>query len=547
MKALHILAQKAKTDRTQHVSFKVRYQDIQTIHDEFFDHHNKVIFALLTDPESDLKPENLIRQSFLSDYYDVKTCFTELFDEYVSSPSGPSHNSTMLGSPANHGNIRLLKISLMKFSGDYKDFTSFRDQFDALVHNNPSLTPIEKFTYLVSSVQGSALSLVKTLPSTSPNYVIAYKSIVERFSNRRTQSQSLWTEIENAPKITVPSAKSYRKLIDTFTENVAALNNLKFPTDSWNFILVMMIIKRLDKNTLTRFEMEHQSNEVPAFSEVIDFINRHCLVLETLGSSTLPTMNDKQNTMQKSASFIRPASSRTTAFFVNKSPAATCIFCQANHSLYTCSTFANKPVSDGYHFCKVNKLCFNCLSSSHDLRSCRSCHTCKVCKSTFHHTLLHDNTKLRSANASSSSPSAISAMSNGQKSFLSQANSNRPDNDSTFVGAGVMALPSHVHLSTAYVDVCDGRGAYQSLKCLIDSDSMTCFITEKAVGPLNLRKVPNSVEVRGMGSMNTKLSGGSVSLSLKPEMSNNPISFTDAIVVDKICENLPVHPVFTNS
>ncbi|XP_045482784.1 uncharacterized protein LOC123686594 [Harmonia axyridis] len=95
-----------------------------------------------------------------------------------------------------------------------------------------------------------------------------------------------------------------------------------------------------------------------------------------------------------------------------------------------------------------------------------------------------------------------------------------------------MALPSHVLLSTAYVDVCDGRGAYQSLRCLIDSGSMTCFITEKAVRRLNLRKVPDSVEVRGLGSMNTKLSGGSVSLSLKPPDVNLGVTFLEEIYDD---------------
>lgn len=76
-----------------------------------------------------------------------------------------------------------------------------------------------------------------------------------------------------------------RKLLDTFTENLSALKNFNFPVDEWDFVLVMIMLKRLDNNTVTRFEMEHCSTEVPKYQTIMDFLNKRCIALDTLSFS----------------------------------------------------------------------------------------------------------------------------------------------------------------------------------------------------------------------------------------------------------------------
>ena len=44
--------------------------------------------------------------------------------------------------------VKLPKITLKTFSGDPLDWKSFKETFEAAVHNNESITNIEKFTYL---------------------------------------------------------------------------------------------------------------------------------------------------------------------------------------------------------------------------------------------------------------------------------------------------------------------------------------------------------------------------------------------------------------
>ena len=76
---------------------------------------------------------------------------------------------------------RLPKLSLPNFSGNPLAWQSFRDSFDAAVHNNPSLDGIQKFNYLRAQLEGDAARVIAGLPLTSANYDNAMTLLTERF------------------------------------------------------------------------------------------------------------------------------------------------------------------------------------------------------------------------------------------------------------------------------------------------------------------------------------------------------------------------------
>ncbi|KAJ8982007.1 hypothetical protein NQ317_004094 [Molorchus minor] len=499
---LSTLADRARTDKTVRSLFKVRCAEIDTIRDDFNKHHHSVVSTLLTDPEQDLDSEDVIREGFLSEFYKIKSVFSDLFDNDLSDPS-VVNNATLHS--VNQSHVRLPKIELKKFS---------------------------------ASLHGQPLSIVRTLPLTSDNYNIAYRTLVERYSNKRLCAQAHWAEMEGTPKIDADNSMALRKLLDTFSENLAALKSLKFPTEHWDFILVMMLLKRLDNATVTRFEMEHRSSEVPSYAKLIDFLNDHCVVLDTLKMSAGPSKRFV-------TSVYRPNSTnnRTTALFSNKSPSSCCTFCKENHSLYTCQNFISISPAERHSFCKNLRLCFNCLSSSHDLRTCKSQSCCKKCSSRSHHTLLHfdkhgvSHSGLTAANSSSTiAEPAASAAANAATPHLHLPG---PSNTNIFSGSGTLAHDTSVLLATAYIDVLDNHGTYQTLRCLLDSGSMSSFITQKAVHKLGLTTSAYSIEIKGLSSMKSSISNGRTALSFKPVQKREPIIHTDAIVLSKICDNLP--------
>ncbi|KAG5879976.1 hypothetical protein JTB14_036188 [Gonioctena quinquepunctata] len=139
-----------------------------------------------------------------------------------------------------------------------------------MVHKNSALSNIVKFNYLIASLKGPPASLVQTLPLSSDNYLIASDDLIEIYSNKRLRSHTHWTAIESVPKSNRDNLSSLRNLLDVFSENFAALQVMDYPVDQWDFILTMMMLKKLDNVTITRFDMEHRSSDMPTHEEVFE-------------------------------------------------------------------------------------------------------------------------------------------------------------------------------------------------------------------------------------------------------------------------------------
>ena len=60
-------------------------------------------------------------------------------DEQVDEPGHGSGDSSK---------VRLMKLHLPSFDGNFKDWSVFLDSFDSAINSNQLLTPIERFSYL---------------------------------------------------------------------------------------------------------------------------------------------------------------------------------------------------------------------------------------------------------------------------------------------------------------------------------------------------------------------------------------------------------------
>ena len=65
---------------------------------------------------------------------------------------------------------RLPKLTLPTFSGNPLQFQTFWDSFEAAVHNNNSLTGVQKFHYLRSQLVGDASHVIANFPLTDLSY-----------------------------------------------------------------------------------------------------------------------------------------------------------------------------------------------------------------------------------------------------------------------------------------------------------------------------------------------------------------------------------------
>ena len=57
-------------------------------------------------------------------------------------------------------NVKLSKLELKSFSGNYEEWQSFWDNFESVVNRNTEISRIQEFTYLKSCVTGAAESAI---------------------------------------------------------------------------------------------------------------------------------------------------------------------------------------------------------------------------------------------------------------------------------------------------------------------------------------------------------------------------------------------------
>ena len=80
---------------------------------------------------------------------------------------------------------KLPELKLKKFSGKVEDwhfYEEWRNQFDSAVHTNTRVTDSDKMSYMKSFLTGEALTLIKHLPCTSDNYLVARNLLQERYN-----------------------------------------------------------------------------------------------------------------------------------------------------------------------------------------------------------------------------------------------------------------------------------------------------------------------------------------------------------------------------
>lgn len=176
--------------------------------------------------------------------------------EELSEQSPPTNSSVPMSSlPIQHvapsaphatRAVALPKIKIPTFDGKYLDWPSFKDLYSDLIHNNDSLTAVQKLHYLKSNVEGEAATLLKSISITSANYQSAWQTLIDRYENTRVICNHHFRTLFSLTNISKESPTELKRLHDTTFETIRSLKQLGRPTDNWDDLIVFMTVKHLD-------------------------------------------------------------------------------------------------------------------------------------------------------------------------------------------------------------------------------------------------------------------------------------------------------------
>ncbi|KAI5638291.1 hypothetical protein NE865_09106 [Phthorimaea operculella] len=221
----------------QRIELNLRITNVKSLYDSFQDIQQK-IEILASESEADTEKEQAYRDTFESNYYSVLAKAQCLIHEEDKKASGSSGLSGAGQTPS----VKLPIISLPEFDGSVDHWLEYRDTFQSLVHKCPSVSKIQKFHYLKSTLKGSAQLVIDSIEFCEDNYDTAWELLLNRYDNSKLLVQKHVKSLFTMPSITKESSPQIRKLIDVTLKNIRALKLLGESTEHWDTLIIYMIV-----------------------------------------------------------------------------------------------------------------------------------------------------------------------------------------------------------------------------------------------------------------------------------------------------------------
>ncbi|XP_024939622.1 uncharacterized protein LOC107266569 [Cephus cinctus] len=373
----------------------------------------------------------------------------------------------------------------------------------------------EKLHCLNQSVTGEAKRAIAAFTLTADNYAAAWETLKSRYEDENELLTHHVRGLFEAPAVKNNSQSELRLLIDTVYNHLKCLSTLEEPVESWNTLIMYLLWSKLNADMKREWEKEIATKtERVTLSEFKIFLERHCKYLYKTGKNSTPA-----NTSNKGN---KPQSSGTKQMKAFSTSSKSCVLCKGEHAIYACEEFKKLPASMRIQRVREHKLCYNCLSSTHQNMQC-TFGPCKKCRRK-HNSLLHLEKPAESP-ATPQQIEQINTSAGAQKNFSVHSAQNRE---------------SYVLLATARIYIFDKFGNKHECRVLLDQGSQPHITTElcQRLG-LSCKEVGITLSGIEQGSQN-------VPFQTTVKISSRVTDFTTTItclVLKKISDELPTQRI----
>ena len=322
-------------------------------------------------------------------------------------PTATSSTPSAGGSaPARSGSqVKLPKLNIQPFRGDLTTRTPFWESYRAAIHDYTSLNDADKFSYLRSLLEHTALDAISGLSLTGPNYHEAISILEKRFGNKQRIISKHMDALMNLEAVTSSNnLKALRRLYDQVELHTRSLKSLGVESSSYGGLLASVLLNKLPQLFV--------SCKIGEREWKLDEIMR--VVEEELGArerTTAIAVNSiKKHTREPPTA---------AALFTRGASGVSCTYCQQAHSSNSCQVVSH-PNACKQVLQKAGR-CFVCLRRGHISRECRSQGRCPKCGGKHHGSICSKGT-----DSSNAIPSVPDRSGNTTAASQSRANLSVP-------------------------------------------------------------------------------------------------------------------------
>lgn len=505
---------------------KTRLEDLSNAYnklDSIIEAYGKV----LTDDEYDEVYPSF--HEFTDSYHFLSAKLNALLPKTIDTSLSNVNNPNSVHN-VNKRAVRLPDIPIPVFSGIGTEWLTFKQTFSTLIHENPDLNDIVKFTFLVDKLSGEAKQTLGHITLTAEGYEKAWETLLKRYDNSRIIISSHIEGLCSLSPVSKDVGKELRSLLNKCNSHVSSIEACGEDLDSLsNLFIVHLIAKKLDTNTRKEWEEKIALEDNVTWELLLDFLQNKCRIFEAMESlkcsSITAQSNSKTNSNNKqgvSKSFHSSASNASQ----NKTGSRCGVCKQQKHFLFACEEFKKMSPENRFKKIKDLRLCINCFSNSHTVSDCTS-RNCKMCDkkhhTMLHRTILHPNLPDETL-ASDPTPEIVSVPTVNENTIVSL-----PCNNS---------INKQIILATSIVRIKDNKGRFHNCRALLDSGSQSNFISQNLVTQLNLKSLPiENLTISGINEKSTSIS--SQVLTAVHSKSSNYKKTLQFLVLPVITKKLP--------
>ena len=424
--------------------------------------------------------------------------------------TGHTHTHKVVAQPR----VKLPKLTIKKFNGDLTKWVTFWDSFESAIHSNPTLSNVDKFSYLHSFLESTASDAIASLTLTSANYEEAIATLKRRFGNE----QLIMSKHMNALLILQTVASHYdlkglRHLYDTVESLVRGLRALGIDSESYGQLLSSILMNKLPTEMRLIISRELGGGKWNV-DEMMRLINHEIEAREQLTTSSHIQKHPVKGTPPTSSSF-----------FNHSEQSSHCVYCGQAHLSSSCTVVTE--VSAKREVLHRSGRCYICLKKHHISRDCHSKANCGNCRGRHHTTICPRRSQ--SLNDTYTIP------------LGTQSSSNQTSTNTVHAGTWAPVL-----LQTARLQLCNPSGTTPTsvgVRAIMDSGSEHTYVSSCTRETLQLSKQGTEcLRIKTFGNyegQDTICDVVKISVITRERES---LTFT-ALVVPFICNPLTTQPI----
>ena len=410
--------------------------------------------------------------------------------------------------------LTLPQPSLSTFSGDPVDYYDFVRSFEHLIESKTA-SPSARLYYLIQHTTGSVQELMKSCLSMNEDegYTEARRLLKDRYGQNYRIAASHVQRLIEGPPIKNEDGAALQQFSVQLTSCTNTLEKIGFLDRLNNSDNLKKIIDRLPYAMRVRWRdhvdriVEREARDV-TIKDVNDFVTAKARATThpvfgkiSIDNKKFPKQHQKSQQHVKASGFLVQSSFQPPK----------CPQCGSNHWLSRCDKFKKQSLDERQKFVREKKLCNNCLSTGHFVRSCPKESFCKVegCTSK-HSTFLHPKTK-QPASTSKRETKQEKDDHENQKPEGDQVN---PANNG-YVKSNSTASSLVTGLAIVPVQV-KAKGSFKVIRtyAFLDSGSNTTFCTDTLLKKLGTNSKKTKLSLTTMQGENAPVECSVVNLEI---------------------------------